>query len=253
MPAARSASTSLDLDGLGAPAAPPARTPSTSLDLDAPPPARPRPAAAAPAAPPPPGQRAAPGGRVRLASRLGPGTRQVLTPAAPTVTLTRLQSGIGTVTVELAVGTSGVRLGGMYELADGTQSTVQQSQGERTAPPGARRPVIVAGRDRFEELGVDARRCRDLRRLIVYALPPAGASPAWTGTVILRTYGGARLEVPLDGLQAGDVAALLSIYQMRGEFVVRAEMQTLLGRVRELARAYGFEGITWLDPDTPLR
>ncbi len=44
----------------------------------------------------------------------------------------------------------------------------------------------------------------------------------------------------------------LSIYQVRGEFVVRAEMQTLYGDVREACRAYGYDRITWLDDRTPV-
>ena len=45
---------------------------------------------------------------------------------------------------------------------------------------------------------------------------------------------------------------LLSLYQVRGELVLRAEMQTLFGDVREAARAYGFDRITWLDGRTPV-
>jgi hypothetical protein len=89
--------------------------------------------------------------------------------------------------------------------------------------------------------------------VVVYASPAGGAPPGWSGTVILSTYGGSRAEVPLDSLQSGDVAVLLSIYQVHGELVVRAEMQPLFGGVREAARAYGFDRITWLDLNTPLR
>jgi len=45
---------------------------------------------------------------------------------------------------------------------------------------------------------------------------------------------------------------LMSIYQVRGELVLRAEMQTLFGDVRDAARAYGYDRISWLDDRTPV-
>jgi hypothetical protein len=181
--------------------------------------------------------------------------RRLLSPSDPTVTLTRLQSGIGTVSLQLAVATTAgqLRLGCLYELADGTSSTVQPEQGERTAPPSSRRPVLLARHDRFEQLDLDARQIRRLRRAVVTARSSDARPPAWTGTILLTTYGGARVEVPLDTLEGGDVAVLFSLYQLRGELVVRAEMQALFGGLREAARGYGFERITWLDANTPLR
>jgi hypothetical protein len=56
----------------------------------------------------------------------------------------------------------------------------------------------------------------------------------------------------MESLQGGQVAVLMSLYNVRGEFVLRAEMQTLNGDVREAARAYGFDRISWLDDRSPV-
>jgi uncharacterized protein involved in tellurium resistance len=218
---------------------------SSSLDLDEPAPTPPRAPAAAPADP----RR-----RRRTDQRVRSGERFVLMPAEPTVTLTRLQSGIGTLTIEAAVSAEvgDLRIGCAYELESDLEMTVQMADGNRFAPPHAKRPVLVAGKERFERIGIDLRQCRSLRRLIVYAFSEHRQPLAWGGTLIVTTYGGARVELPLESLQAGDVAVLLSLYQVRGEFTLRAEMQTLYGDVREACRAYGYDKITWLDDRTPV-
>lgn len=177
-----------------------------------------------------------------------------MSPAEPTVTLTRLQSAIGTLTIEAAVSSEvgDLRLGCAYELADGFEMTMQMTQGNRFAPPHSRRPVLVGGHDRFERVQIDLRQCRFLRRLIVYAFSEQRRPLKWGGTLVATTFGDARIEIPLDVLPGGDIAVLMSLYQVRGEFVLRAEMQTLYGDVREAARAYGYERISWLDSRTPV-
>ncbi len=87
---------------------------------------------------------------------------------------------------------------------------------------------------------------------MVYAFSENRQPLRWGGTLIITTHGGARIETPLDVLQGGEIAVLTSLYQVRGELVVRAEMQTLFGDVREAARAYGFDRISWLDGRTPV-
>jgi uncharacterized protein involved in tellurium resistance len=182
------------------------------------------------------------------------GERVLLTPTDPTITLNRLQTGIGTLTIEAACSpeVGDLKLGCIYELFSGPSSTVQLTQGKRVAPARSRRPIIVASHDRFEQVALDLRQCNDLRRLVVYAFSESRKPLAWGGTLITTTLGGGRAELPLDTLISGDVAVLLSIYNVHGEFVLRAEMQTLFGEAREAARAYGFERITWLDDRTPV-
>jgi uncharacterized protein involved in tellurium resistance len=239
------ASSSLDLAALPAAAAPSRPAASSSLDLSD------RPAASAaaavraePAAPPAPVIR---GQRVRA------GQQQLLSVTAPTVTLTRLQSGIGHLEIE-AISSAQVgdlRLGAAYQLADGTSSTVQYTDGNRFAP-SARRPVVVAGREEYEYLRLDLRQVGRLRRLAVYAFSESRRSLTWSGTLVVTTFGGARIELPLETLFAGPVAVLLSIYNVDGELVIRAEMETITGDVREAARAYGYDRITWRDDRHPV-
>jgi uncharacterized protein involved in tellurium resistance len=180
--------------------------------------------------------------------------RTVLSVSSPTVTLTRTQSAIGSLTFETAVSAQvgDVRLGCAYELRSGISSTVQTTGGERFAPPQSRRPILVAGHERYERISVDLRQSNDLRRLVIYAFSESRRQLTWGGTLIVTTFGGARIEVPLEGLAPGEVAVLMSLYNVRGEFVLRAELHTVQGSIREASRAYGYDRITWLDDRTPV-
>ena len=240
------ASGSLDLsEPTTSPPAAPAAPVSGSLDLSDPPPSAP----AAPSA-------AAPGRpvvRVHDDVRIRAGAQQLLSIKAPTVTLTRVQSGVGQLEIEAVCSPDlgDLRLGAAYQLADGTTSTVQYTGGNRYAP-SSRRPVIVAGRDEYEHLRIDLRQARTLERMAVYAFSESRVELAWGGTLIATTAGGARIELPLETLFAGRVAVLMSMYNLDGEFVIRAEMETITGDVREAARAYGFDRITWRDDRSPV-
>jgi uncharacterized protein involved in tellurium resistance len=236
-------SGSLDLSEPAAPQ-PAAPAPSSSLDLsDAPAPA----AAAAASAP---RRQEAPTHQDR---RIGDGAHQLLSVKEPTVTLTRVQSGIGQLKIEAVCSPDigDLRLGAAYQLADGTSSTVQYAGGNRFAP-SSRRPVIVAGRDEYEHLHLDLRQARALERIAVYAVSESRTPLRWGGTLVVTTFGGSRVELPLETLHPGTVAVLLSIYNLDGELVVRAEMETIAGDVREAARGYGFDRITWRDERSPV-
>jgi uncharacterized protein involved in tellurium resistance len=231
---------------------------STDLDLS------PGPGPATPA-PVPPGRPSAAGAprpasaaralHRRPVPRVLPGSRTILTTRDPTVTLNRVQSGVGTLTVDAvcspAVGD--LRLGALYQLADATSSIVQRATGIPAAPPGSRRPVITGSWGEFDRLTVDLRQSRTLRRLLVYAFSESGGELAWGGTLVTTTFGGARIELPLDlGSHRGPVA-LLSLYNIDGEFVLRAEMEKVDGPVRDVARLFGYDRITWADDRTPVR
>jgi uncharacterized protein involved in tellurium resistance len=243
------ASSSLDLSAPAAPTAPlPPTGGSTSLELGGPP----SPAAAGPAPASSPGATAAPSHR--QPERIGPGGREILSPRNPTITLNRVQSGIGTLTIDAvcspAVGD--LRLGALYELADGTTSLVRAATGVPTAPPGSRRPVLQGARPEYERLIVDLRQSRGLRRLLVYAFSESGSELSWAGTLRITTFGGAHIEVPMDvGPHRGPLA-LLSLYNIDGEFVLRAELEKVAGAAREVARSYGYDQISWADDDTPV-
>jgi uncharacterized protein involved in tellurium resistance len=245
-PAAAPAAASAPATPAPAPAPAPAAAPaSSSLDLSDPP------------APPPPAAHAvplrAPAAPVHTDRRVAAGAQQLLSVKEPTVTLTRVQSGIGQLQIEAVCSAEigDLRLGAAYQLSDGTSSTVQYAGGNRFAP-SSRRPVVVAGRDAYEHLRIDARQVRSLERLAVYAFSESRAELRWAGTLVVTTFGGARIELPLETLHPGKVAVLTSIYNLGGELVVRAEMETIAGDVREAARAYGYERITWRDDRSPV-
>jgi uncharacterized protein involved in tellurium resistance len=170
------------------------------------------------------------------------------------VTLNRVQSGVGTLSFEAVCSpTVGeVRLGAVYELADGTSSIVQRATGIAAAPPRSHRPVITGSGEEFDRLTVDLRQSRALSRLLVYAFSETGRELVWGGTLIGTSFGGARVELPLDlGRHHGPVA-LVSLYNIDGEFVLRAENEKVPGAVREVARMFGYDRITWADDHTPV-
>jgi uncharacterized protein involved in tellurium resistance len=185
-------------------------------------------------------------------ARSGPPT--LLSPKEPVVTLTRIQSGVGVLRIEAACSPAvgDLRLGAAYQLSSGTSSVVQLAGGPRTAPPTGHRPVISAERGQFEALTIDLVQSRSLERMIVYAFSDSGAVLNWGGTLLLTTFGQARVELPLDRPPSARVSVLMSLYNIDGEFVVRAEMEEFAGSVRDAVAGYGFDRIAWLDQRTPL-
>ena len=179
----------------------------------------------------------------------------ILTPQSPTVTLTRVQSGIGSLTFEaIATGDVGdLRLGLAYQLRSGRSSTVQHHSGRRFAPPGeTRRPVVLASRQQFERLTIDLRQVTDLERFVVYAFSGDNSQLRWGGTLLATTFGGDRIEMPIDLAPSNAVAVLSSVYNIRGQLVLRSEMDLIGRTIREACRGYGFDRITWVDDVTPI-
>lgn len=193
-----------------------------------------------------PEQRRPPITRVAATGRL------VLDAATPSVTLSRVQSGIGTLTIDAACSPAvgDLRLGCAYRLHDGSTSVIS-TVGQRSAPVAARRPVLLAGREQFQRISVDLRSIREVERLMVLAFSDSRVNLDWGGTVVVTTHAGARIEAPLIGLGQGSVAVLVSLYQAGGELALWTEM--LAGTsVRDACRAFGFEDITWVDDRTPV-
>jgi hypothetical protein len=182
------------------------------------------------------------------------GAPSLLTPKAPTLTLTRLQSAIGVLRIEAACSPAvgDVRLGCAYQLSDGLSSVVQLVDGVGTGPAHSHRPVLIASRGQYERLTVDLRQSRAVERLVVYAFSDSGARLDWGGTLVTTTFGQERVELALDRPPSSNVGVLMSIYNVDGEWVLRAEMEEIAGSVRDAVTAYGFEQITWLDHRTPL-
>ena len=229
-----------------APVLPPS---STSLDLSTA--ARPEPAARAQSTPRTP---ATLNRRVPPDTRAISGQPTILTGASPTVTLTRMQSGIGTLSIEAACSDAvgDLRLGCAFALTSGHSSTVQPTGGARFGPRDSRRPIIIGQRDRFERLTIDLRQAPSLQRMAVYAFSASGTALRWGGTLVVTTYGGAAIEVPLDLPTGGTLAVLLTIYNVAGELVLRSELAPISGAIRDACLAYGYDRITWLDDHSPV-
>jgi uncharacterized protein involved in tellurium resistance len=170
------------------------------------------------------------------------------------VTLSRVQSGIGILTVEAACSpqVGDLRLGCAYELRSGESSTVQHSGGAHSGPRDAPRPLIRGHRNQFEQLHVDLRQSRGLRRLAVYAFSETGTPLLWAGTLVVSNLTGTRIELPLEAIPAGTLAILITLYNVHGELVIRREAQPFTTSLRDAAQAYGYDRITWLDDRTPV-
>ncbi|HEX5401925.1 MAG TPA: hypothetical protein VFX16_06445 [Pseudonocardiaceae bacterium] len=184
--------------------------------------------------------------------RIARGERTVLTPTAPMVRLTRLQSGIGLLTFDAvwSAGTADLRLGCAYTLVGGYSSVAQQD-GAHTGPMSSRNPVILVRQQRFGRLTVDLRQSRRLVRMVVYSRTERRHAVPRDGNLSIRTIGDARIELPVGGAAPGSVVVLASVYTVDGELVIRSELRSFTGSVRDACRAYGFDGITWLDANTP--
>ncbi|SDP49226.1 hypothetical protein SAMN05660199_04053 [Klenkia soli] len=239
-------SSDLDLSGPPPVAAPPAPAPPASSSLDLFP--------EAPAAPPARTPVARPRPVARQVPRVPHGGRVILTPREPVVTLDRVQSGVGalTITAVCSPAVGDLVLGAVYQLADGSSGVVSRTAGVPTAPPRSRRPVLEAGRDEHDQIRVDLRQTRSLRRFVVHAMSASEGQLAWGGTLVITTHGGSRVEIPLDLAPHAGPVVLASVHAVDGEFVVRAELDPVHGLVRDVALAHGFRAITWADARTPV-
>jgi hypothetical protein len=182
------------------------------------------------------------------------GTPQILGPKSPTVALSRVQSGVGAITIEAACSDAvgDLRLGAAYRLSNGVSSVVQHETGVTTGPAKGTRPVLHGGRGQFERITIDLAQVRSLDRLAVYGFSAAGGPLSWGGTLIVSTFGGSRVELPMDSTPSAGVLVFLTVYNVDGELVLRAEPHEVAPTVRDACLAYGFDRITWLDPRTPV-
>jgi len=176
----------------------------------------------------------------------------ILTARAPTVTLTRLQSGVGVLTFEAACSDAvgDLRLGCAYQLVSGA-TMVQHASGAASAPPSTS-PVVIGQRGRYEKLALNLTRIREVSRLVVYAFSDSGRTLTWGGTLVTTTAGHNRIELSLDRPPSQGVLVLQSVYNVAGELVLRAEAEEIPGTVRDACLAFGFDRIMWVDASTPL-
>lgn len=217
---------------------PPARS---ELDLSTPTPAAPR-------------DHIQPARSAYVPPRTRPGTRTILARQTPTVTLTRIQSGIGVLTFEVARpdAVGDMHMGCAYRLRQGFSSALHNLSATAKAPPESTRPVIIGTPGQRESVTLDLRQSREVDRLIIYVFSGGSAPPHWSPTLVVTTFGQARIETSLDRPPWQRVVVLMSLYNVAGEFVLRAEMDEGAGTARDACTAYGFDQITWLDSWTPL-
>ncbi len=170
--------------------------------------------------------------------------RRVLGVADRVVHLTRIQSAVGRLRVEPALGAGEhVDLGCALETADRQESIVLGTLNRQGPDP--RRPMVRCGGHGVE---VDLRRIHSLSRLLIVAV--GGRLPG--GTLVISTYGGSRMEIPLRNGPTLGAQALLTGYVVQGRLVLRAELDPFSGTLQQVCGAYGYTELTWRDPGTPL-
>lgn len=205
-------------------------------------------AASTPPVPPPPSSIAtalaitAPATPAFLIRRTCTGAPTILTGRIPVVTLNRLQSGIGAVRLDLTCPDSGpVQLGCVYQLHSGFSSVLWSC-----APATPESLLTLSARPDGQSIVLDAVRCRGLDRLIVLLAVAVPLAPQWTATLRMSTYGGTMIDVPLDRPPDVGMLVAVSLHNLSGEFVVRAECEQFAGSARDAATAYGFDRVDWL-------
>lgn len=174
----------------------------------------------------------------------------LLTRERPTVVLTPVQSGVGALRITSIVSeqVGDLTLGALCTLADGSATLLDANRDMSAAPAGARSPVVsAAGRD----LSVDLRQVRALRRLVVVAFSPTSAVVTWGGVVRVELAGGTRVDVPLEREPQAGALVALSVVNVDGSLVLRAEDELVPGALREVGQAYG-SGLRWVDAWTPV-
>jgi len=260
-----SGSTSLDLSSSGSTSLD-LSSGSTSLDLSPGGGSAGGSSGAAPGTPQPRGarrRRAAADGDAVLGyepERVVVGRPTLLSRENPTVALTRVQSGVGVLRITARVSRTigDLRLAAFCALttpdtsADPTAVDVtllDHNRGMTVAPTGSRRPVVQALDQGFL---VDLRQVTRVRRLVVLAFSPTASALAWSGALRVETIGGARVDVPLEHEQGVGSLVALSVVDVAGELVLRAERELVAGALREAGAAYGFDTLTWVDKWTPL-
>ena len=234
--------------------------PSLDLSVQATPAPRPTPV---PSPPTPAAPVAAPAAVSRASQRVRPrtlpyprlqrGSTLVLTAAKPTVTLTRLQSGVGQLRLTLARGSDAGDLaaGLICQTVDGATYVVQRL-GDALSTPAAPLPMVRLVSDGgLDTFLVDLRQVTRLRRALLYGYSPSVSVVGWDGVVVAATYDGSRVEAPFDLPPLSGTTALLTVYAVAGELVLRSELEQFAGPPEMAAEAYGYH-YGWLGGRLPV-
>ncbi len=211
---------------------------STSLDLDqrqAPGPA----AASSVEAGPNPGAKGAllP---VRRARRAPAGALTELNLERPSVTLSRLQSGVGALAVALVgVGAERAALGCAYEIAASPHARTLVV--DATTDPVPKPDALLWGSfKQHQRIIVDLRQIERFRRALIFVTTGLGNGAAASCALLFAVRGVDLVECRMD-LPAGEgTLVVASVYNVFGELVIRSEAWTLEASLRTAAEAHGF-------------
>jgi hypothetical protein len=162
----------------------------------------------------------------------------VLDHKTPAMTLNRLQSAIGLLMIDSAPGTE---LACAYEFTDGDAAFL--GPGFTTAPANSRTPVLAT---KSHSVAFDLRQVCVVSRLLVLAAFPSARR---TGLITVTSWDGSRLDVPLDQPSTAEFTVVLSIHNVDGELVLRAEDDHFGGSARAACEAFGFTRLVWAVSD----
>jgi uncharacterized protein involved in tellurium resistance len=175
-----------------------------------------------------------------------------LTAARPTVTLTRLQSGVGQLRLALARGADAgdMAAGLVCQTVDGATHVVQRL-GDALATPAAPLPMVrLVAEAGLDTVLIDLRQVGRLRRALLYGYSPGVAVLSWDGVVVATLHDGSRIEAPFDLPPLSGTVALLTVYAVQGELVLRSELEAFAGPPEMAAQAYGYR-YGWLGRRLP--
>ena len=163
--------------------------------------------------------------------------RAILGADAPTVTLDRRQSAIGSLALALFGGAGGT-LSCAWELVDGDAGLLSAALDVLVSPQFGRRPIVQLHR---RQLIVGLRHVRRLRRLLILASDLDESRPT---RLVGELHDEGTVESPHTAV--APVVAALAVYQVDGELVIRRENSGFPSE-EAAASAYGFS-LTWLPP-----
>lgn len=192
--------------------------------------------------------------RTLPAPRVEPRTTAVLQGRLRTVTLTRVQSGVGQLRVSLARSASAgdLAMGLVCETFGGATHVVQRLGGAAATPETPLPLVHVLREGDTDTVAVDLRQVGRLKRALLYGFSPSVSVLRWDGVVVTTLHDGSRIEAPFDLAPLSGTVALLTLYNVHGELVLRAELEPFAGPPEVAAQAYGYHS-GWLDGRMPVR
>ncbi|MDT4994089.1 MAG: hypothetical protein QOH97_3981 [Actinoplanes sp.] len=113
--------------------------------------------------------------------------------------------------------------------------------------PATTEPAVLTDRRGHQRITLDLLRSRRLERMVVLAITQSPLPSDWGGNLVLTTAAQARIEVPIGRSLSAGVAVLMSVYNIEGELVLRAEPPAVAVSLRDAAASFGFDQIDWLD------